>query len=70
MPEFVCPNCQKELDTIECRVTHFLVYSEDLERYRWSETSSLDDPGAYYCPECSSCIPDEEIREVVVEASE
>ena len=66
----MCPNCQKELDTIECRVNHFLVYREDLQGYRWSETTSLDDPGAYYCPECGSYISDEEIREVVMAASE
>ena len=67
--KFVCLHCQTGLDTIECRVSHFLIYSQDLQGYRWSETSSLDDPGAYYCTHCGSYIPGEDIKEVAMEAS-
>ena len=54
---------------IECRVSHFLLYDEKLQRYLWSETSSLSDPGSYYCTKCESYIPYEQIKEVAMEAS-
>ncbi len=60
MAKFICPACKAELDTIECRVNHFLLYHEDLQGYRCRGTSSFDDPGAYHCTECGSYIPYEE----------
>ena len=69
MAKFICPSCGKELEMIECRVSHFLLYDEKLQRYLWSDTSSLSDPGSYYCTECESYIPYDQIKEVAMEAS-
>ena len=69
MAKFICPSCSKELELIECRVSHFLLYDEKLQSYLWNESSRLSAPGSYYCTECESSIPYEQIKEVAMEAS-